>query len=120
MAAVLEDKEFTAEKAKVILEEILAAFNLPDNINRLDEARDNAGNDMLKHMQLVFPVATQIEIEVIQNYGFPSNGEGLIQFAQMVRTLEQNHQEIERLNAELRTYFIPPMVPPSPPQNSSG
>ncbi|XP_076358411.1 protein C10 isoform X2 [Tachypleus tridentatus] len=76
MAAVSEDKEFTVEKAKVILEEILAAFNLPDNINRLDEARDNAGNDMLKHMQLVFPVATQIEIEVIQNYGFPPNGEG--------------------------------------------
>lgn len=60
------------------LQEILSAFTLPDNVTRLDEARDNAGNDMVKYMQLVFPVATQIQMEVLPNYGFQADGEGNI------------------------------------------
>lgn len=42
----------------------------------MEEARDNAGNDMLKMMQVVFPVATQIEMNVIQKYGFSGDGDG--------------------------------------------
>ena len=47
---------------------------------RLEEARDNAGNDMLKTMQIVFPVATQIEMEVIEKYGFRGDGDGTFTF----------------------------------------
>ena len=52
------------------------ALNKEENATRLDEARESAGNDMLKAMQLVFPLATQIEMGVIDKYGFVGNGEG--------------------------------------------
>lgn len=42
----------------------------------MEEASDSAGNDMLKMMQIVFPVATQIQMEVIQKYGFSGDGDG--------------------------------------------
>ena len=58
------------------LKEILMAFEIPENRTRMDEARDSAGNDMLKMMQTVFPIATQIQMQVIPKYGFPGDGEG--------------------------------------------
>lgn len=42
----------------------------------MDEARDNACNDMGKMLQFVLPVATQIQQEVIKAYGFSCDGEG--------------------------------------------
>lgn len=60
----------------VALQDILQAFRDPENVRRLDEARENAGNDMLRAMQTVFPVASQIEMEVIEKYGFPPDGDG--------------------------------------------
>ena len=59
-----------------ILQEILDAFVTPENKTRMDEVKDAAGNDMMKMMQIVFPVATQIQMEVIQKYGFSADGEG--------------------------------------------
>lgn len=59
------------------LEDILDSFENAENAARLEEARQSSGNDMLKLMQTFFPVATQIQMEVIQNYGFPANGEGI-------------------------------------------
>ncbi|KAF6338939.1 gene rich cluster C10 protein [Rhinolophus ferrumequinum] len=41
----------------------------------MDEARDNACNDMGKMLQFVLPVATQIQQEVIKAYGFSCDGE---------------------------------------------
>jgi len=61
----------------VALEDILSAFTTPDNDIELRSAREKAGNDMLKTMQFVFPVTTQIQMNVIQKYGFPSDGEGM-------------------------------------------
>ncbi|XP_023218398.1 protein C10-like [Centruroides sculpturatus] len=119
MAAVSNGNlsEFNVDKAKAALKDVLSAFSSPENVARLEEAKDNAGNDMLKHMQLVFPVATQIEMDVIQNYGFPGDGEGVIQFAQAIKQLEREHPDIAELNAEVRAHLIPPMVFPSQPQN---
>jgi len=59
------------------LRDILHAFQQSDNATRLDEAKDNAGNDMLRTMQMVFPMATQIQMEVIDKYGFPADGDGV-------------------------------------------
>lgn len=60
------------------LNDVLDALNKEENATRLDEARESAGNDMLKAMQLVFPLATQIEMGVIDKYGFVGNGEGKV------------------------------------------
>ncbi|KAL3182770.1 hypothetical protein MRX96_034414 [Rhipicephalus microplus] len=109
MSTTLALKEnFDSEKAKGALEDILAAFDQPENFVRLQDAKDLAGNDMLKHMQIVFPLLTQIEMTVIESYGFTRDGEGVLQFAQIIKQMEREHPEIARLNAELRAHFIPP------------
>jgi hypothetical protein len=35
---------------------------------------------MLRMMQIVFPLATQIQMEVIGKYGFPGDGDGKMMF----------------------------------------
>lgn len=60
----------------VVLAEVIQAFSAPENAVRMDEARDNACNDMGKMLQFVLPVATQIQQEVIKAYGFSCDGEG--------------------------------------------
>jgi len=59
-----------------VLTSVLEAINLPENAAKLGEAKDNAGNDMLKMMQFVFPIIMQIEMDVIKNYGFVEGREG--------------------------------------------
>ncbi|XP_078271990.1 protein C10-like [Rhinoraja longicauda] len=66
----------TVEQAKAVLAEVIKAFGVPENALRLEEARDNACNDMGKMLQFVLPVATQIQQEVIKAYGFTNDGEG--------------------------------------------
>jgi hypothetical protein len=60
----------------VALADILEAFRLPENTQRMREARENAANDMLKTMQVVFPVATHIQMGILPKYGFPGDGDG--------------------------------------------
>ena len=58
------------------LADILEAFRLPENTKRMREAQESAGNDMLKTMQIVFPVATMIQMEIMPKYGFTGDGDG--------------------------------------------
>lgn len=60
-----------------ILTDILAALNTPENLQKLSEIKENSGNEMLKMMQFVFPLVTQIQMDVIKNYGFPEGREGV-------------------------------------------
>lgn len=60
----------------VILKEILEAFNAPETVRLLMEAKESSGNEMIKMMQHVFPIVVQIEMDVIKNHGFPEGREG--------------------------------------------
>lgn len=102
----------SVERAKAALREVMSAFSLPDNISKLSEAKANAGNDMLLYMQLVFPITTQIQLDVIQNYGFPGEAEGIIQFSQALKQVEKESQEVKQLNNEVRALLIPQMTLP--------
>lgn len=62
------------------LAEILDAFVISENAVKLRAARESAGNDMLKMMQTVFPIATQIQMNVITKYGFTCDGDGRVAF----------------------------------------
>lgn len=44
--------------------DILAALNEPENADRLARARELSGTDMVKVMREVFPIVTQIQLEV--------------------------------------------------------
>ncbi len=60
-------------------------------------------------MQVVFPVVTKIQTEVISKYGFSPDGEGVIQFIQHVKLLERQDPEIAHLYSLVKSHFIPPM-----------
>ncbi|KAK2586752.1 hypothetical protein KPH14_011783 [Odynerus spinipes] len=101
---------FTAETAKAALTDILTALNTPQNIQKLAEVKENSGNEMLKMMQFVFPIVTQIQMDVIKNYGFLEGREGTVQFAQLIRTLEREDPEVAQLHSQVRSYFLPPIT----------
>ncbi|OXU27921.1 hypothetical protein TSAR_007580 [Trichomalopsis sarcophagae] len=105
---------FTAEAAKAALSDVLTALEVPENVQKLNAAKENSGNEMLKTMQFVFPTVMQIQMEVIKKYGFPDGREGAVQFAQFIRSLEKDDTEVAKLHAQVRSYFLP-----SVPVNSS-
>merc|ERR1711944_25791 len=99
----------TVSEARSALVDILSAFQSPANLPGLEAARAEAGNDMVKQMQLVFPAVTRIQAQVISRYGFSPDGEGMVQFIQHVKQLEREDPEVERLHSMVKAHFIPPM-----------
>ncbi|KAF7286849.1 hypothetical protein GWI33_003904 [Rhynchophorus ferrugineus] len=63
------------ETAIEILTKTIEQLQLPENLQKIDEARDNVGNEMLKMMQFIFPIVMQIQIDVIKEYGYPETRE---------------------------------------------
>ena len=59
---------FTTVEARAALIDILSAFQSQTNLPGLEAARAEAGNDMVKQMQLVFPAVTRIQAQVISRY----------------------------------------------------
>ena len=59
---------FTSVEARAALIDILSAFQSQTNLPGLEAARAEAGNDMVKQMQLVFPAVTRIQAQVISRY----------------------------------------------------
>lgn len=99
----------TNEMAILILNKTLEELESQENVNKLDEARSNVGNEMLKMMQHLFPIVMQIQINVIKEFGFPDGREGIIKFAQMLRAIERDDTEVARLHSLIRAYYLPPV-----------
>lgn len=100
---------FNSETGKLILGEIIKTCNHSDNSKRLSELKASAGKEMLQMMHLVFPEVMQIQMDIIKNFGFPGNREGLIQFEQLIRDLEKDDAEIARLRSQIRAIYLPPI-----------
>lgn len=73
----------------------------------------NAGREMIKMMQLVFPIIMELQMDVIKNYGFVGR-EGLVHFEQLIREMESD-DEIARLRQQVRNIYLPPMTSASSP-----
>ena len=58
------------------LTDILEAFEKHEQAPKLEQAKKNCGNDMLKTMQYVFPILVQIQMDVIKKYGFSDDRKG--------------------------------------------
>ncbi|NXS12759.1 C10 protein, partial [Neodrepanis coruscans] len=119
-----------------VLAEVIKAFGAPENAQRMEEARDNACNDMGKMLQFLLPVATQIQQDVIKAYGFSSDGEGglcprragspgaagsscpppllagVLKFARLIKSYESQDPEIASMSGKLKAMFLPPMTLP--------
>ncbi|NWV26457.1 C10 protein, partial [Origma solitaria] len=110
----------SAEQAKAVLAEVIKAFGAPENAQRMEEARDNACNDMGKMLQFLLPVATQIQQDVIKAYGFSSDGEGVLKFARLIKSYESQDPEIACMSGKLKAMFLPPMTLPPHGVGSGG
>ncbi|NWH26402.1 C10 protein, partial [Grus americana] len=118
-----------------VLAEVIKAFGAPENAQRMEEARDNACNDMGKMLQFLLPVATQIQQDVIKAYGFSNDGEGgffpergapaagtyflptpflagVLKFARLIKSYESQDPEIASMSGKLKAMFLPPMTLP--------
>lgn len=60
----------------VILADILESLTTCDNAINLEDAKNKAGNDMLKVMQYVYPIVVNTQMDVIKKYGLPEGREG--------------------------------------------
>uniref|UniRef100_A0A8C2DQN8 Protein C10 n=3 Tax=Cyprinidae TaxID=7953 RepID=A0A8C2DQN8_CYPCA len=97
---------------RFVLSEVIQAFSVPENAARMEEARESACNDMGKMLQLVLPVATQIQQEVIKAYGFNNEGEGVLKFARLVKMYETQDPEIAAMSVKLKSLLLPPLSTP--------
>ncbi|XP_016394928.1 protein C10-like [Sinocyclocheilus rhinocerous] len=111
-SAPAQQPTLTVEQARVVLSEVIQAFSVPENAARMEEARESACNDMGKMLQLVLPVATQIQQEVIKAYGFNSEGEGVLKFARLVKVYETQDPEIAAMSVKLKSLLLPPLSTP--------
>ncbi|KAJ8274973.1 hypothetical protein COCON_G00095980 [Conger conger] len=111
-SAPAQQPVLTVEQARVVLSEVIQAFSVPENAARMEEARESACNDMGKMLQLVLPVATQIQQEVVKAYGFNNEGEGVLKFARLVKMYETQDPEIAAMSAKLKSLLLPPMSTP--------
>ena len=100
----------TSDTAILILTKTLDELQTSENVKKLEEARANVGNEMLKMMQFLFPIVMQIQINVIKEYGFPDSREGIIKFGQVLRQLEREHPEIARLHGLIKAHYLPPVA----------
>ncbi|RDD45377.1 Protein C10 [Trichoplax sp. H2] len=105
MAAV---PKLNREEARTALKEVVQAFTEPENLAKMNAAREEAGTDLLKMMQIVVPVATQIQQRVIEKYGFTSDQQGSLQFAQAIQAHVQDDTEIAQMSSQLKAMFLPP------------
>uniref|UniRef100_A0A8K9V7M5 Protein C10 n=1 Tax=Oncorhynchus mykiss TaxID=8022 RepID=A0A8K9V7M5_ONCMY len=96
----------------LVLSEVIQAFSVPENAARMEEARESACNDMGKMLQLVLPVATQIQQEVIKAYGFNNEGEGVLKFARLVKMYETQDPEIAAMSIKLKSLLLPHLSTP--------
>lgn len=71
----------TVDQVRQILSEVIDSLESPDYASKLDEAKEAAGNEMLKMMQIVFPMVVQIEMETIKRHGFSNSREGMYCFS---------------------------------------
>ncbi|KAF2895655.1 hypothetical protein ILUMI_10514 [Ignelater luminosus] len=99
----------TSETAITILNKMIDELQDPSNVQKLEEARDNVGNEMLKMMQYLFPIVMQIQMDIIKEYGFPEGREGIVKFAQMLRSLERDDSEVARLHSLIKAHYLPPV-----------
>lgn len=96
----------TPNTAIEILKKILDQLQSSENVKKLEEARDNVGNEMLKMIQFVFPIVMQIQMDVIKEYGFAEGREGLVKFAILLRAIEREDNEVARLHSLIKAYYL--------------
>jgi len=101
-------KQLTLEEARAAIKEVVAAFNTPENLAKMMNAKQEAGADIMKMMTIVLPVAMSIQQTVITKFGYAADQQGVMQFTQAIRVHEAD-PEISVLAQQLKSQFLPKM-----------
>ncbi|XP_043235994.1 protein C10-like [Amphibalanus amphitrite] len=109
--AATENLTVSQAKAKDILQDLLQTLQSDEINEKISGARDQAGNDMVKYMQLVFPLVAQVQAEVIEKHGFYGE-RASVAFMQMLKNLETQDPELVAMSARVREYFLPQLGDP--------
>ncbi|XP_017774581.1 PREDICTED: protein C10 [Nicrophorus vespilloides] len=99
--------ELTVETVRLILKKTIDELQTAENVAKLEEAKSTVGNEMLKMMQLLFPIVMQIQIDSLKQFGYPEGRETTIKFAQVLRNMERVDPEIARLHSLIKAYYLP-------------
>jgi len=101
----------TVGQAKEIVQDLLLTLASEDVSEKLSAARSQAGNDMVKYMQLGFPIVAQVQAAVIERHGFYGE-RASVAFTQLLKNLEAQDAELAVLSSRVRDYFLPPLGDP--------
>merc|ERR1711964_210004 len=82
-------------QAKAAVQDVLAAFDLPENQEKLAAAKTAAAGDMMKMMMLVLPCVTEIQASVVSRYGYTPDSQGVMNFTVAVKQHEATDPEIK-------------------------
>lgn len=99
----------TVGTAIKILKKTLEELESPENVRKREEARNAIGNEMLKMMQYMFPMVMKIQMDVLQESGYPDGRDGPIKFAQVLRSLAKENGEISMLHSKIKAYYLQPV-----------
>eukprot|EP00164_Ancoracysta_twista_P003703 GFYU01004965.1.p1 GENE.GFYU01004965.1~~GFYU01004965.1.p1 ORF type:complete len:114 (+),score=45.87 GFYU01004965.1:99-440(+) len=107
MATPAPAKTLTLEEAKAALADIEAAFALPENDAKIVAAKAEAGDDLMKNMTIVAPVAMAIQQTVIEKYGFTADQPGVAAFSMAIRAHEGSDADVAAAAGRLKAKFMP-------------
>jgi len=97
----------------VAAKEACAIFEQPANAERLLAVQKESAGDIGKFFMMVIPVAVELVGSVIAKYGFEPSQSGAMEFVKELRRYEADG-EIKALADNLKTKFMPNMMPAAP------
>ncbi|OXA64601.1 uncharacterized protein LOC110855423 [Folsomia candida] len=100
-------KELKPQAVKDALELMWSRINEPDNLDKINGAKEEAGNDMIEVMKLVFPLVVDIQVEAVGKFGFPRNKDGLRDFLVRANELLENDKDISEMLIRIRSIYLP-------------
>ncbi|KAJ3429712.1 protein c10 [Anaeramoeba flamelloides] len=101
--------ELTQEKALEAIKEVIAQFDLTENEEKMKVAKEEAGSDLQKMLQIVMPVAIEIQKPIAKKYGFTEDQLGLTQFTMAIKKWEATNEEIKKYGNQLKAKYMPKM-----------
>jgi len=99
-------KPLSLEQARAAIKDAVEAFDKPENLAKMLQAKEQAGEDPMKLMLIVLPVAMLIQQSVIEKYGYASNQQGILEFSQAIGA-HQEDSEVGSYTQQLRDKFMP-------------
>jgi len=101
-------KELKTEIVKDALQLMWDRINEPQNIEKITALKEEAGNDMIEVMKLVFPFIVDIQTETVAKFGFSRNKEGLREFLIRANELLLTDKTVSEMLLRIRYIYLPP------------